>query len=144
MDRTLEQLIWDRAAGCCEYCLIPNWADDLPFHIDHVIARQHGGKTIGSNLALACYACNLHKGPNIAGRDPKSGRTVRLFHPRLHKWKYHFKWRGGFLVGRTPLGRATIVTLGINLAHRLELRELLMFEGQFPRQSPLDSGLGRN
>ena len=46
----------------------------LPCHIDHVIAQQHGGVTAASNLALACYACNLHKGPNLSGRDPAAAQ----------------------------------------------------------------------
>ena len=135
MNPFLEQFVWDRAAGCCEYCLFPYLDDELPFHIDHIIAQQHGGKTIAANLALACYACNLHKGPNIAGRDPRTGKIVCLFHPRRHKWNRHFEWRNAHLIGRTPFGRATIVTLGINLPHRIELRETLICEGRFPPTS---------
>lgn len=48
---------------------MPATRDALPFHIDHVIAEQHGGMSVAGNLALACYACNLPKGPNIAGID---------------------------------------------------------------------------
>ena len=59
------RLVCERAGDRCEYCLIPQIADDLPFHIDHIMAQQHGGETIAANLALACYACNLHKGPNL-------------------------------------------------------------------------------
>jgi hypothetical protein len=50
-----------------------------PFHIDHVIARQHGGATEFESLALACIHCNRFKGPNVAGVDPSSGDIVRLF-----------------------------------------------------------------
>ena len=135
MDPFLEQLVWDRAAECCEYCLIPYSADELPFHIDHILARQHGGKTVAANLALACYACNLHKGPNIAGRDPETGKIVPLFHPRRQRWNRHFRWKNAQLVGKTPFGRVTIVTLAINLPHRIELREALMLEGRFPPRS---------
>jgi len=93
MDPHLERLVWNRAGGCCEYCRVPYWADELTFHIDHIIAEQHRGKTVAGNLALACYSCNLHKGPNIAGRDPKTG-IVRLFHPRRHEWKSPFRVEG--------------------------------------------------
>jgi hypothetical protein len=132
MDAFLKRLVWARAGFRCEYCLIPQSADELTCHIDHVIAEQHGGQTVASNLALVCYACNLHKGPNLAGRDPRTRKIVRLFHPRRHKWERHFKWRGSVLVGRTAVGRATIATLGINLPHRVELREMLITEGVFP------------
>jgi HNH endonuclease len=129
MDSALEQLVWRRAGGRCEYCHVPQSADDLPFHIDHIIARQHGGRTVASNLAAACYACNLHKGPNLSGRDRVTGKTVRLFHPRRHRWHRHFRWTGAVLVGATAVGRATVATLGMNAPWRVELREHLMAEG---------------
>ncbi len=132
MEAALARLVWRRARDRCEYCLVPQSADELPHHIDHVIAQQHGGETVGSNLALACYACNLHKGPNLAGRDPRTRKIVRLFHPRRHRWSRHFGWHGARLVGRTAIGRATIATLAINADHRVELRELLIAQGLFP------------
>jgi 5-methylcytosine-specific restriction endonuclease McrA len=59
--------------------------------MDHIVARQHGGLTTLANLALACLHCNGHKGPNIAGIDPKRKRLTRLFNPRRHKWERHFR-----------------------------------------------------
>lgn len=53
----------------------------MPFHVDHVIAEKHRGETVLENLAWACFSCNMHKGPNIAGIDPVTGETVRLFRP---------------------------------------------------------------
>ncbi len=132
MDASLERLVWERAKGRCEYCLMPYFVDELPFHLDHIIAEQHGGPTTAGNLALACYACNLHKGPNLSGRDRKTGRTVRLFHPRRQKWARHFRFIGAVLHGRTEVGRATTHTLGINLPHRVALREALIEIGEFP------------
>ena len=131
MDASLELLVWERAAGRCEYCHLPEEFSDLPFHIDHIIARQHGGMTTASNLAAACFGCNLHKGPNLSGRDRTTGQTVRLFHPRRHRWDRHFRWAGTVLVGKTPIGRATTATLAINSGQRIELREQLMVEGRF-------------
>ena len=84
------------------------------FHLDHVIARQHGGKTDLSNLALACMHCNRHKGPNIAGTDPVTGDIVRLFDPRRDDWHDHFAWQGTELTGKTAIGRTTISVLAIN------------------------------
>src|SRR5580692_12396034 len=43
------------------------------FHIEHIIARQHGGSTGLDNLAFACWTCNLKKGPNLSGIDPVAG-----------------------------------------------------------------------
>jgi len=99
------------------------------FEIDHIIAEQHQGPTVPANLALACFACNHHKGPNLAGIDARTGKRVGLFHPRRHKWRRHFRWGGPILVGRTPIGRATVAVLGINSPHRIAQRETLLLEG---------------
>src|SRR5262249_49097443 len=64
----------------------------------------------------------LHKGPNLAGIDPTTGKLTRLFHPRRHKWSWHFRWDGPRLVGRTAIGRAIVAVLGMNLPHRVALR----------------------
>ncbi len=132
MKLRLERLVWQRAQHTCEYCQMPQEYDELPFEIDHILARKHGGPTTAQNLALACFPCNNHKGPNIAGRDPRTGRIVRLFHPRHDKWPQHFQWDGPFLVGRTPIGRETIAVLEINLPHRVALRQALIEENLFP------------
>jgi len=70
-------------------------------------------------------------GPNLTGIDGVTGKVVPLFHPRRHKWSRHFRWQGALLVGRTPIGRATIAVLGINLPLRVRLRQALIEEGVF-------------
>ena len=85
MDRSLQELVWRRAGGVCEYCRLPSVLAPVPFQIDHVVAQQHGGETVEANLALACLRCNTHKGPNIAGIDPVTRRIVPLFHPRTQR-----------------------------------------------------------
>jgi hypothetical protein len=132
MDEALERLIWQRAEYRCEYCQLGLGQLPLTFEIDHIIARQHGGPTRASNLALACFACNHHKGPNLAGLDIRTGRIVRLFHPRRHRWGRHFRWREAVLVGRTAIGRATLAVLAINQPDRVALRQALIDEGVFP------------
>ena len=64
------QAVRERAHDRCEYCHLPASVYPLPFHVDHIVARQHGGQNVLENLALACLHCNRHKGPNIAGVDP--------------------------------------------------------------------------
>jgi hypothetical protein len=103
----------------------------IPFEIDHIIAQQHGGRTLAGNLALACFYCNASKGPNIASRDPLTGKLVPLFHPRRHKWSYHFCWEGPYLVGKTAIGRATVRVLAINDPVAVALRESLIEEDRF-------------
>ncbi len=133
MDEALKRQVRLRAKNRCEYCQLPQVVMPVPFQVDHIIAIQHRGQTVASNLALACFDCNSHKGPNLAGIDPmRRTRIVRLFNPRRHKWARHFRWDGAVLLGRTAIGRTTIEVLGINLEHRILLREELIANGDFP------------
>ena len=130
MDQDLARLVWHRADSRCEYCLLPQSCSLLPFEIDHIIARKHGGATRAANLALSCFYDKSFKGSNIAGVDPRTGRTTPLFHPRRQKWARHFRWHGPVLVGRTAIGRATIVTLLMNLDARVAHRQALIDAGR--------------
>ena len=132
MDVSLQRLVRTRAHGRCEYCLMPEGADFLPFSFDHVIAQKHLGMTVESNLAWSCFRCNAYKGPNIAGIDAETGQVALLFNPRTMSWAEHFAWNGPELTGRTVIGRATIEVLRINDPHRIEHRRLLQVEGVFP------------
>ena len=125
--RQLRGLAGDR----CDYCHIPAAYDPLPFQVDHVIARQHGGRTVIGNLAWSRLHCNKHKGPNIAGIDPDTDRLVPLFHPRRQRWDRHFSWDGPLLVGRTRSARATIRVLAINALDFVAFRAELIDEGAF-------------
>src|SRR5690242_7822111 len=101
MDLLLQQQVRRRAQGRCEYCHFPAKFTLLPFQFDHIIAEKHGGLTMLDNLAFSCFFCNSHKGPNIAGLDPKTGELTRLFHPRQDDWSEHFRWNESWLVGLT-------------------------------------------
>ena len=128
----LDRRVRVRAGGKCEYCLLPQSAYPLTFQVDHIIAEQHRGRTLLSNLALACPRCNRSKGPNLSGLDARTRRITPLFHPRRDRWADHFRWRGPRLVGLTPTGRVTIQVLNINHPEDLKLRRLLIAEGAFP------------
>jgi hypothetical protein len=128
VDESLVREVWRRARNACEYCRIPQEFYPAPVQIDHIVARQHGGLTASRNLALACLHCNGHKGPNIAGIDSKSRRLTRLFNPRRHKWKRHFRWQGAVLVGRSAVGRTTVAVLNMNGPYLLGLRQELLEE----------------
>ncbi|MBV8128389.1 MAG: HNH endonuclease [Planctomycetaceae bacterium] len=132
MDAALSRLVWQRAKGRCEYCQMPQAADDDPFEIDHIIARKHSGPTVASNLCLSCLYCNSFKGSDMSSRDPKTRKLTPLFNPRRNKWAKHFRWQGAVLIGRTPVGRVTVALLRINDPFRVELREGLIAEGVFP------------
>jgi 5-methylcytosine-specific restriction endonuclease McrA len=112
-----------RAGNRCEYCRLHQ--DDSPLaalHVEHVIPRKHGGSDDLDNLALACIDCNLHKGSNLTGIDPRTKEVAALFHPRRQRWRDHFEWDGIYLRGRTAVGRTTVRVLNINGEDQLALR----------------------
>src|SRR5437667_11691040 len=68
MDAALRAFVRERAGHRCEYCRLHEDDDDyLSFHVEHVIARQHGGSDDPDRLCWACAECNWAKGPNLAG-----------------------------------------------------------------------------
>jgi hypothetical protein len=127
-----------RANHRCEYCRLPQAAFRRPFHLEHVVAKQHGGTAELDNLALASWFCNLKKGPNLTGIDPDTGQITPLFHPRKDRWEEHFGAEVGRLIprgieirGLTPTGRATARVLGMNEEMRQMLRYELWREAMF-------------
>jgi hypothetical protein len=87
---------------------------ELRHHIEHVIAKQHGGSEDPENLALACHRCNFRKGPNLTGIDPQTGQVARLFNPRRDRWSDHFAVEGVRITGLSASGRATVRVLDLN------------------------------
>ena len=130
MDATTRDVVRRRADNRCEYCLLPQAYSELTHHVEHIVAKQHGGSDDVDNLALACHRCNLRKGPNLTGVDPLSGELVPLFHPRRDQWVEHFLFRGVRIMGITPIGRATVHVLAMNDARRLALRSELLARNQ--------------
>ncbi|MGH9427777.1 MAG: HNH endonuclease [Terriglobia bacterium] len=131
--RKLSRLIAERAQWRCEYCLSPAAFSTQPFEVDHIVPRSKNGLTVLENLAFSC-GCNSYKGDKTRGRDPRTGRTVSLFHPRKQRWEQHFSWSEDFLrvVGRTATGRATVEALQLNRMELLNLRRLLHAVGGHP------------
>lgn len=119
------KLIYKRAQGRCEYCLLPESEALHKHQIDHIIPRQHGGSDDDDNLALSCTTCNCYKGPNLASLDPETGELTALFHPRKQQWQEHFSLDNGSIVGLTPEGRATIFIFRFNDEARVEQRKNL-------------------
>jgi hypothetical protein len=129
MNEALRELVRARAGNRCEYCGLPQSA--LPFatfHVEHVIARQHGGADEAGNLALSCDRCNAFKGTNLTSIDPDTRAVVDLFNPRAHTWDDHFRQSGFEIVGLTSTGRATVRLLHMNARRRLQLREALRIQ----------------
>jgi hypothetical protein len=123
MDEATRNRLRRRAGRRCEYCGFHQDQSPLAaLHIEHIIPKKHGGTDNPDNLALACIDCNLHKGSNVAGYDPASGVLTELFHPRRHIWSEHFERQGRLVVGKTPIGRATVEVLRVNSEEQLQLR----------------------
>jgi hypothetical protein len=102
------------------------------FHVEHILPSSKGGLPELHNLALACPTCNLHKADRLESSDPDSGTTVRLFHPRKDRWQDHFEWDGYRILGKTPVGRATVLQLDLNHGRRILIRQAEERFGLFP------------
>lgn len=128
----LRTLVFDRAGGRCEYCLL-HQDDTFSRHpIDHIVPVVHGGETNETNLALACTTCNSAKGPNLTGLDPLSGSVAALFNPRQQRWERHFRLEGATIVGLTQTGRATVRVLRMNSIKRVDERLYLQMSQRYP------------
>ncbi|WP_165226173.1 HNH endonuclease [Aquisphaera insulae] len=132
MDVATRTTIWERAGGRCEYCRISQEHVEISHHIEHIVARKHGGIDDPSNLCVACARCNLFKGSDLVGIDPDTGRIELLFDPRNQSWAEHFELRGPLILGRTATGRTTVRVLSMNAGQRLQFRAALIARGLYP------------
>lgn len=105
-----------QAGSRCGYCLARQEYVPWMLEVEHIVPKSKGGTDDEENLWLACHSCNLFKSDKTHGRDPLTGRRVRLFNPRRQQWKRHFRWSedGALIIGCTACGRATVVALNLN------------------------------
>ncbi|MEM6769012.1 MAG: HNH endonuclease signature motif containing protein [Bacteroidota bacterium] len=126
----LRRQITEAADNCCEYCRVPRAVAFASYHIDHIISEKQGGKTVFSNLALACRLCNLSKGSSIAAYHEYKEALIRLYNPRKDRWTAHFYFRSsGMIVPRTEIGQGTIKVLNLNDLNRVDVRRVLIGRG---------------
>jgi 5-methylcytosine-specific restriction endonuclease McrA len=137
-----KRTVAERAAGCCEYCLSPVTFSPDPFAVEHIQPLAEGGPTRLPNLAYSCQGGNNAKYTHTSALDPTTGEQVPLYHPREHRWHDHFAWSADFLelVGRTPIGRATVAQLHLNRPGIRNLRRLLRLAGEHPPRRMPESG----
>jgi hypothetical protein len=128
----LRRFVADRAGYCCEYCLLSQFDNFLPFEIDHITAEKHRGLTVERNLCLSCSYCNGYKGSDIASLDPQNDQLSRLFNPRTQKWSDHFRLNGAFIEPLTPEGRVTVFLLRMNDEMQVIERAGLIARGRYP------------
>jgi HNH endonuclease len=128
----LRRLVFERAKGCCEYCLIHE-DDSLYSHqVDHIVAIKHRGQTTETNLCLSCIICNRNKGSDLASIDPLTIEKVFLFDPRQDVWSEHFRFVDAEIEGITPIGRTTVAVLGFNETSRVLTRDNLIAQKRYP------------
>lgn len=122
--KALRKQITEHAKGFCEYCQASQLVI-IEMEIDHIVPESAGGLTIAENLCLACVGCNHFKGNFQTGIDPQTNQIIPLFNPRTQNWVDHFRWsdNGIYLLGLTPIGRATIERLKINRELAVKARE---------------------
>lgn len=112
--------VQQRAASKCEYCRIPDLGLAFPFHVDHIQAVKHGGKTTLENLAYCCPDCNYYKGTDFA--TFLGNKVVLFFNPRTERWENHFEMLDGIILPLTETGHATNQIFQFNLPARVTYR----------------------
>jgi len=118
----------------CGYCLSDETLTGIPLSVEHILPEALGGETIQTNLWLACRPCNEYKGTQTHAEDQEIGKEVPLFNPREHKWHEHFEWSqdGCYMIGKTPIGRATITALRLNRKLLVNARKRWVIVGWHP------------
>lgn len=137
--KSQRRAVFARAGYRCEYCLTPDDCFPGSFEVEHINPRSKGGRTVLSNLALACPSCNRHKHKKVQGIDPVNQAVVQFFNPRKQKWEEHFAWGADFseVIGLTPTGRTTVATLQMNNPKMQKIRRLLRLAGlHLPSHQP--------
>jgi hypothetical protein len=128
----LRRLVFERASGLCEYCLIHQRDAHFTFQVDHIVSRKQRGPTKAANLALTCLRCNVAKGTDPAAYLDRPLRLMRLFHPRDDRWSDHFALKSPRIKPLTDVGKATVRLLDLNGSDRLLLRRALIKAGSYP------------
>jgi hypothetical protein len=129
ISRIVRDEVRQRAGQRCEYCRKPEAASSYPHHVEHIIARKHGGSSILENLAWACFQCNVSKGTDVASYDTVSGELTPLYNPRSHLWDDHFELVEDEIVGKTSIGRITVRLLQFNHPEQVESRRIMIAAG---------------
>jgi hypothetical protein len=123
--------VHERAAYQCEYCQTGQRVTGQAMHVEHI--DPDGGDAL-DNLCLSCASCNLSKARATTALDPETDLEVPLFNPRTQLWSDHFEWMQSVTLirGLTPVGRASVVRLRMNLPRIVEARLIWVRAGEHP------------
>ena len=118
----------------CAYCRTSEALTVVTFEFEHIVPSSRGGATVFQNLCLSCPTCNRHKSDRTVGSSDPAEDELPLFHPHLHVWNEHFEWSGDAteLIGQTPTGQVTIVTLRMNRPQMIRVRRLWAAMNEHP------------
>ncbi len=132
--RALYDAVAADAGEVCGYCRAPQQALPYRLEIEHLLPTSLGGTDERTNLWLSCHKCNKLRSNRVAGTDPLTQQEVALFNPRRDAWRDHFAWQEGgrYIVGRTAVGRATVVLLSLNDAYHQSARSVWVQVGIYP------------
>lgn len=136
----LRQRVARQARYRCGYCLTAEEVVGAAMQVDHMLPEALGGLTEEENLWLACSDCNTFKSDHTSPVDPLTKDTVALFNPRQHRWREHFAWtaEGDYIVGQTPIGRATVAALKLSRLLLVRARRLWVRIGVHPPAEVVD------
>lgn len=137
ISKKLKEKISRQAKFRCGYCLRSEALTGMPMEFEHLTPLAIGGETTEENIWLACRRCNEFKGTQTHALDPKTNKEVLLFNPRTQNWNKHFYWNpdGTEIIGKTSIGRATIILLKLNEEIIVITRRLWVSVGWFPPKS---------
>jgi len=123
-DQAVRDVVEQRAAYACEYCLMPT---NGKFEIEHIVPRKRWNDYLNGtypglrraerlalptsdhigNFAWSCSFCN-----NAKGGRPRPRTHTRVFDPRFDHWPDHFAFSPtkGYIViiGLTAVGYETV------------------------------------
>jgi hypothetical protein len=126
LSANLRRAVRLRAHERCEYCQSSTLLTGEELTIDHIIPRARGGTDDLCNLCACCFWCNSYKRAVTVARDSRTGDAVPLFDPRRDEWSDHFRWspNGTRIIGRTAVGRATVISLRLNRTTLVRARKV--------------------
>lgn len=99
--------------------------------MDRVLREQ-----VRQRAGLCCEYCRMpqecidavHEVDHIIAEKHRGPSSLE----NLDRWQDHFEYHGAMLIGLTPVAKATIAVLEINLRHRIDHRQGLVAEGVLP------------
>ncbi len=122
------------ANGYCEYCKSRDDFSTRFFEFDHIIQISKNGSNAFENITRSFRLCNRNKSDKGSVLDIITNQKYPLFNPRKYNWDKHFKWNDYFtkMIALTPIGRVTVLTLGLNRNSLLNIRKALILLKKHP------------